>query len=340
MHVVSTVTRRRWQAFWQIRRSRWALLCISGMILVSLPAEFLANSKPLVISYEGRWYFPVVRHYSGTEFGGDSIVSPDYKAIRAHIESRGWMITPPVFWGSNESNPAPELYPSPPSAQNWLGTDDRGRDVFVRLLYGFRLSMLLGLFSLLVAALLGVIVGGIQGFLGGKVDLAGQRIVEMWTSLPALFILILIAHLFEPSAAMLMLCLAAFLWVPAQYYIRGECLKTKNLAFVMVAESLGASKLRQFWHHVLPNSLTPLITLAPFIMNQAILSLSFLDYLGLGVPAPTASLGEMLRQGKEHILHSWWLTCYPLALLTLSLLMLNFVGDGIRAAFDPRTFSS
>ena len=340
MSLVSALTRKRWQAFWRVRRSRWALLCITSMFLLSLPAEFLANSKPLIISYQGQLYFPILQNYQGTDFGQDSIVPPDYKAIRAQIEAEGWMITAPVFWGSNETNPQPDIYPGPPSAENWLGTDDRGRDVFVRLLYGFRLSMLMAVFALLVAALLGVMVGGVQGFMGGKIDLIGQRVVEIWTSLPSLFILILVAHLFEPTAPMLMVCLASFIWMPAQYYIRAECLKVKGLDFVKVAESLGASKMRIFWVHVLPNSLNPLITLAPFIMNASIIILSSLDYLGLGVQAPTASLGELLRQGKEHILHSWWLTFYPLSVLTLSLLMLNFVGDGIRAAFDPRSYST
>lgn len=337
MSILSPVTRKRLRTFMAIRRSRYALMIIMMMFMMSLPAEFIANSRPLMVVFEGQVYFPVLVNYKGTDFGQDQIVPPDYKALRSHIESRGWMITAPVFWGPNESNLHPDRYPSPPSSQNWLGTDDRGRDVFVRLLYGFRLSMILALFALIVAAALGVLVGGLQGFLGGKVDLFGQRLVEIWTSLPALFILILISHLFEPSVPILMVCLAAFLWVPAQYYIRGECLKTKGLDYVLVSESLGASKMRVFWSHVLPNSISPLITLTPFIMNSSILTLSFLDYLGLGVQAPTASLGEMLRQGKEHILHSWWLTCYPLSVLTVSLLMLNFVGDGIREAFDPRS---
>lgn len=340
MKFVTPVVRKRIKAFWSLRRCRYSFLLITVLFVISLPAEFIANSEPLVLSYDGKLFFPVLFTYKGQDFHQTTITSPDYKALKDHIQSRGWMIQAPIAWGSNESNTSPHTYPGPPTLENWLGTDDRGRDVFVRLLYGFRLSMLLALFSLLVAATMGILVGGLQGFLGGKTDLVGQRFVELWTSLPPLFIIILIAHLFEPSIPVLMLCLSAFLWIPAQYYIRGECLKTKGLEFVSAAESLGASRLRVFWHHVMPNSLTPLITLAPFIMNQSILSLSFLDYLGLGVPAPAASLGELLRQGKEHVLQSWWLIVYPLTTLTLTLLLLNFVGDGVREAFDPRAYSS
>ena len=340
MNLISPITKKRLQAFWSLPQSRFSLIVVSLLFLISLPAEFLANSKPLVVSYEGQLFFPVLFTYRGTDFDQTTITPPDYKALKGHIESRGWMIQAPIAWGSNESNLNPESYPSPPSSENWMGTDDRGRDVFVRLLYGFRLSMLLALFCLVAATFMGIVVGGFQGFLGGKSDLVGQRFVELWTSLPPLFIIILIAHLFEPSIPVLMICLAAFLWAPAQYYTRGECVRVKNMDYVRAAESLGASRLRVFWYHVLPNSLTPLITLAPFIMNQSILALSFLDYLGLGVPAPTSSLGELLRQGKEHVLQSWWLIVYPLTTLTVTLLLLNFVGDGVREAFDPRSYSS
>ena len=340
MTFISVITRKRIACFWGLRRSRYALLAVGFLFFFSLPANFIASSKPLMVFYRGQLFFPVAFDYQGKDFGQDSVLPPDYKAIRDHLESHGWVVAAPISWGSNESNLRPPRYPSPPSRENWLGTDNRGRDVFVRLLYGFRMSMIVALFSLFVAAVFGVVVGGLQGFLGGKIDLIGQRLVEVWNALPALFILIFISHLFTPSVFILMLCLSSFLWVSPQYFIRGECLKTKSYDFVLAAKSLGATKGRVFWSHVMPNSLTPLITLAPFIMNQAILSLSFLDYLGLGVPAPGASLGELLRQGKDHILQSWWLTVYPLATLSFTLLMLNFIGDGIREAFDPRSYSS
>lgn len=336
----SPIAHKRFQAFWSQTRSRYALIILSIAFLMSLPAEFIANSKPLIVMYQGELFVPVLKTYKGQDFGQNTIVPPDYKAIKGHIREHGWMIMPPIAWGRDESNYSPDVFPGPPSAENWLGTDDSGRDVFVRLLYGFRLSMLLGLFCLFTTALMAVIMGGLGGYLGGKVDLITQRFVEIWAALPPLFVILLLSGLLDPSPLMLMFCLSAFLWTPMQYYLRGECLRVRNMDYVHAAVSLGATHRRIFFRHVLANSLTPLITLAPFVMNQSILALSFLDFLGLGVPAPTASLGELLRQGKEHILQSWWLIVYPLTVLSLTLLMLNFIGDGIREAFDPRAYSS
>ncbi|MCY4380232.1 MAG: ABC transporter permease subunit [Proteobacteria bacterium] len=306
------------------------------MFLISLPIELFCHSDPLLVKYKGEFFFPLLKTYKATDFGGYALGSPDYKALQSEIESHGFMIVPVIWWGSNETNMKPDRYPAPPSFDNWLGTDDRGRDVFVRLIYGFRLSMILALFCLFVASFIGIFWGGAQGYFGGKIDLIAQRFVETWQSLPALFVMLLISHLFEPSIEVLLVCLAAFLWIAPQYYIRGECLKVKGATFVQVARSLGASEWRIFTCHVIPNALTPLITLAPFIMNQSILFLAFLDYLGLGVQAPTASLGELLRQGKENMLYAWWLCFYPLLTVTLTLLLLNFVGDGVRQAFDPK----
>lgn len=279
---------------------------------------------------------PVVKTYKGTDFDGPFIVEPNYKEIKEQIEKHGFMIEPLIWWGYNESNRELDNYPSPPSSTNLLGTDDRGRDVLVRILYGFRLSVGFAIAALICAMILGTLIGGLQGFFGGKLDLFGQRFVEMWVSLPSIFVIILVVNVFEPSVFLLMVCMVAFLWIGTQYYVRGECLRLKNKDFALAAASFGASKWQIFTSHIVPNAITPMVTLAPFVMNQAILFLSFLDYIGLGVQPPTASLGELLRQGRDNFLNAWWLAFYPFFALVGTLLLLNFIGEGVRKAFDPR----
>jgi microcin C transport system permease protein len=246
------------------------------------------------------------------------------------------MVTPLIWWGYNESNPNLAKYPAAPNRENWLGTDDRGRDVFVRLLYGFRLSMFFAIVAFVFSLTLGILVGGLQGFFGGKFDLFGQRLVEMWDSLPAIFVVILVVNVFEPTVFWLIVTIVAFLWVPAQYYIRAETLRLRNREFAKAATSFGASHLYVFFQHIVPNAITSMVTLAPFLMNRAILFLAILDYLGLGVRPPAASLGEIMRQGRDNFLNAWWLGLYPFTVLVVTLILLNFVGEGVRKAFDPR----
>lgn len=330
------LSQKRIRTFVRIRRAYLSLIVITVCFVLSLFAEFLANSKPLLISYKGELFFPIVKTYQQKDFGGNSIVEPTYKNFVDEIEEHGFLIRPPIWWGYNETNEALDSYPAPPSANNWLGTDDRGRDVFVRILYGFRLSVGFAILALIFALIVGTLIGGVQGFFGGKLDLFGQRFVEMWVSLPSIFVIILVVNIFEPSVFVLMACMVAFLWIGAQYYVRGECLRLKNKDFALAAESFGASKWQVFKSHIVPNAVTPMVTLAPFIMNQAILFLSFLDYIGLGVQPPTASIGELLRQGRDNFLNSWWLAFYPFIGLVATLLLLNFIGEGVRKAFDPR----
>ncbi|MEM7589058.1 MAG: ABC transporter permease subunit [Myxococcota bacterium] len=336
MTMLDPITRKRIERFKGVKRSYYALLILSTLYIISLGAELIANDKPLFISHNKRWYFPVFQTYKRADFGQNAQTQPDYKTLRKELTGNTTFITPPVWWGYNESNPHLQRYPAAPHADNWLGTDDRGRDVFVRLLYGFRISMTFALVTLFFALLLGTFVGGIQGFLGGAVDILGQRFVEMWVSLPYLFVIILVVNIFEPSMIVLIAVLASFSWMNASYYMRAECLRLKNQEFVLAAESLGAGPMRVFLSHIIPNAIAPMVTLAPFIMNLSVASLSFLDYMGLGVQPPTASIGELLKQGRENFLLAWWLAVYPFSVLVGTLVLINFVGEGVRKAFDPR----
>ena len=330
------LTQKRVRSFKRMRRAYLSLWILSIAFVVSGFAEMIANNNPLFVYYKGDFYFPFAVTYDATEFGGSSAVEPNYKKIKETIEKDGFMIPPPIWWGYNESNGFLDSYPAGPNSYNLMGTDDRGRDVFVRVLYGFRLSMIFAIVTLFFALILGTCIGGLQGFFGGKFDLLGQRFVEMWVSLPPIFVVILVVNIFEPNVFWLMLIIVAFLWVSAQYYIRGESLRLKNKDFAKAASSFGASKLNVFFKHIVPNAITPMVTLAPFIMNQSILFLSFLDYLGLGVQPPTASIGELLRQGRDNFLTAWWLGFFPFLALVITLILLNFIGEGVRKAFDPR----
>jgi microcin C transport system permease protein len=331
------LTQKRIRKFKNIKRSYYSLIILVVFFVMSLAAEIIANDKPLAVQYNGKWFFPIVKVYQGTDFGLDSILEPDYKEIVDHIMKDGTMLTPPVWWGYNESNKQLDSFPAPPGKENWLGTDDRGRDVFVRIIYAFRLSLAFALFTVVASLTIGILVGGVQGFFGGKVDMIGQRGVEIWVALPAIFVVILVVNVLEPSILVLMGIIASFSWAPASYYIRSECLRLKNKDFAVAAKSLGASQFQLFFSHIVPNALTPMVTLAPFIMTGSIFFLSFLDYMGLGVQAPTASLGELLRQGRENFIRAWWLAFYPFIALVGTLMLLNFIGEGVRKAFDPRS---
>ncbi|MFK7873585.1 MAG: ABC transporter permease subunit [Oligoflexales bacterium] len=327
---------KRMKRFVGIGRARRALILLCIGFVLSLFAEIIANKNPLVVSYKGSLYFPFLTVYQGHDFGWDSVIEPQYKDQKEEIVSHGWYLPPLVWWGVNESNDALDRYPSPPGVDNWLGTDDRGRDVFVRLLYGFRLSMMFAVFTLFVALFLGTMIGGLQGFFGGLVDLIGQRFVEIWVSLPPIFVVILIVNVLQPNLWVLLLTISAFSWISAQYYIRGESLRLKNMDYTHAAKTFGSTRWQIFKNHIVPNAMTPMITLIPFVMNQSILFLSFLDFMGLGVQAPTASIGELLRQGRENFLEAWWLAFFPFFILVVTLLLLSFVGEGVRQAFDPR----
>ena len=329
----------RWQRFKANRRgyiSLWIFLAFFGL---SLCAELIANDKPLVVRYDGHFYFPIVKNQPETVFGGDFATPTDFldPDIRRNITSDGnWAIYPLVKYSYETLNYfAPSPNPAPPSWQNWLGTDDRGRDVLSRLIYGFRLSILFGLALTIVGVTVGVITGSLMGFFGGKFDLISQRLIEIWSAMPELYLLIIFASIFHPSVLLLILLLAAFGWMGLSDYVRAEFFRNRALEYVRAARALGLTNVQIMWRHILPNSLTPVITFLPFRMSAAILSLTSLDFLGLGGPPGTPSLGELLSQGKGN-LDAWWISLSSFVVLVSTLLLLTFMGEALRDAYDSR----
>ncbi len=333
---LSPITLKRLRKFKKIKRSWISLWILVALLVVSASAELIANHKPLLIRYQGQYFFPVFQIYRGTDFGKKSKLPPNYKKLTRSFKSPDYAIFPLIRWGNNESNREVDLYPSQPTKDNFLGTDTSGRDVLTRMIYGLRISMMFAFTNCFFAVTLGILVGGIQGFFGGKVDIVGQRLVEIWGTMPYFFVLILLGSLFDPGFFVLTLMSGIFSWIGLSYYFRAECLKVKQGEFILAATSLGAGKFRNFFTHVLPNSLTPVITFTPFIIAGGVLLLASLDFLGYGVQPPTASLGELLRMGQQNFENAWWLVVFPFTLLVISLLLLNFIGEGVRSAFDPR----
>ena len=332
-------SRRAWLRFKRNRQGYWSLWLFCALVLVSLFAELVSNDKPLIVRYEGQTYFPMLRDYSEKTFGGDFDTPTDYldPFIQQRLSADGnWAIYTLNRYGPNTLNYfAKSPNPSAPTADNWLGTDDRGRDLLAQLLYGFRVSVLFGLALTATGVVLGVVTGAIQGFFGGKTDLAFQRFIEIWGSMPELYLLIIFSAVFAPSIALLLILLSLFGWMGLSDYVRAEFLRNRQLDYVKAARALGVGNWHIIWRHILPNSLTPVVTFLPFRMSAAILALTSLDFLGLGVPPGTPSLGELLSQGKNSI-DAWWISLSTFAVLVVTLLLLTFMGDALRDALDPR----
>ena len=332
-------SRRAWQRFKRNRLGYWSLVVFSVLVVASLFAEVLSSDRPLVVRYEGQTYFPLVNDYPETVFGGDFESNTDYldPFIRERITTGdNWAVYAPNPYGPKTLNyfaKAPN--PAAPTADNWLGTDDRGRDLLAQLIYGFRVSVLFGLALTFTGVLLGVITGAIQGFFGGKTDLAFQRFIEVWGAMPELYLLIIFSAVFAPSIGLLLVLLSLFGWMGLSDYVRAEFLRNRQMDYVRSARAMGLSNGQIIWRHVLPNSLTPVVTFLPFRMSAAILALTSLDFLGLGVPPGTPSLGELLSQGKNNI-DAWWISLSTFAVLVITLLLLTFMGDALRDALDPR----
>src|SRR5450830_866056 len=331
--------RRIWLRFRQNRNGYWSLIIFLMLFAISLAAELVSNDKPLVASYHGKILFPIAHDYSEKEFGGDFASPADYldPFIQDQFKKDGnWAIYPLNRYRFDTLNYfAQEPNPAAPSSDNWLGTDDRGRDVFARLLYGFRISILFGLALTATGVVLGLLAGALQGYFAGRTDLFMQRILEIWGSMPELYLLIIFSSIFEPSIGLLLLLLSLFGWMSLSDYVRADFLRNRNLEYVQAARALGLSNLQIIWRHVLPNSLTPVVTFLPFRMSAAILALTSLDFLGLGVPPSTPSLGELLAQEKNN-LDAWWISLFTFAVLVITLLLLTFMGDALRDALDPR----
>ena len=329
----------RWQRFKANRlgyTSLWIFLILFGL---SVCAELIANDKPLVVRYQGQFYFPILQSQPETVFGGDFATPTDFldPDIRRSIRSKGnWAVYPPIPYSFETLNYfAKSPNPAAPSMDNWLGTDDRGRDVLARLIYGFRLSILFGLALTIVGVTVGIITGALMGFFGGKFDLVTQRAIEIWSAMPELYLLIIFASIFTPSIWLLVILLAAFSWMGLSDYVRAEFFRNRALEYVRAARALGLTNMQIMRRHILPNSLTPVITFLPFRMSAAILSLTSLDFLGLGVPPGTPSLGELLAQGKGN-LDAWWISLSTFVVLVSTLLLLTFMGEALRDAFDSR----
>ncbi len=335
---LSPLTRRRLIAFRANRRGFWSLWLFLLLFGLSLFAELWANDRPLVIDYEGHFYFPVFKDYPETTFGGDFLTAADYRDpyLATLIDKRGWMLWPPIRYDYRTVNlnlPVPA--PAPPSADNILGTDDQGRDVAARLIYGLRISILFGLALTLISSVVGVAAGAVQGYFGGKTDLFFQRFMEIWGGLPQLFILIITASILTPGFWTLLGILVLFSWTSLVGVVRAEFLRARNFDYVRAARALGMPDSRIMFRHVLPNAMVATVTFMPFILNGSIVSLTSLDFLGLGMPPGSASLGDLLRQGKEN-LQAPWLGITGFVILALTLSLLVFVGEAVRDAFDPR----
>jgi microcin C transport system permease protein len=331
--------RRAWRRFRKNKLGLWSLVLFVTMVVLSLFAEVISNDKPLLVRYENRFYFPMVQAYPEKTFGGDFETETDFldPFIRQQL-TRGdnWALYAPNPYGPKTLNYfAKEPNPSKPTRDNLLGTDDRGRDMLAQLIYGFRLSVLFALALTAIGVLIGVITGAIQGFFAGKTDLAFQRFIEIWDSMPELYLLIIFSAIFAPSVSLLLILLSLFGWMGLSQYVRAEFLRNRQMDYVRAARALGVGNGRIMWKHILPNSMTPVITFLPFRMSAAILALTSLDFLGLGVPPGTPSLGELLSQGKNNI-DAWWISLSTFAVLVMTLLLLTFMGDALRDALDPR----
>jgi microcin C transport system permease protein len=335
---ITPLTRRRLASFRANGRGFWSLWIFLGLFILSLFADFLANEKPLLIRYAGAFYTPILQFYPETTFGGVMPTEADYTdpAVVSLIEQKGWIIMPPIPFGVRTVDYDLRVpLPAPPSARHWIGTDDRGRDVFARLIYGFRISVLFGLILTLVSSVIGIIAGALQGYFGGWFDLAFQRIMEIWQGVPRLYVLIILASFVEPSFWWLLLILLFFHWMSLVSVVRAEFLRARNLDYARAALALGATDISIMVKHLLPNAMVAALTFLPFVLNSAITALTSLDFLGFGLPPGSASLGEVLAQGKAN-LQAPWLGISGFIVLAVMLSLLIFIGEAVRDAFDPR----
>ncbi len=334
-----SLANRRWRSFKRNRRGYYSLIIFSIIFFISLFAEVLSNDKPFLVVYQSKLYFPLFKAYPETVFGGDFETETDYQdsfildILRTDGNKIFFPLNPHSFNSINLNIDEP--VPSPPTRVNLLGTDDRGRDVLARLLFGFRLSVLFGFALTGCGTFLGIIAGAVQGYFGGRTDLVFQRFIEIWSAMPELYLLIIFASIFSPSIGLLLILLSMFGWMGLSDYVRAEFLKGRNMEYVKAAKALGVGNFTIMYRHLLPNGMTPVITFLPFRMSGAILALTSLDFLGLGVPPDTPSLGELLAQGKGNI-EAWWLSLSTFMVLVGTLVLLIFIGEALREAFDPR----
>jgi microcin C transport system permease protein len=334
---ITPLTRRRLDNFRANKRGFWSLWIFLAVFSVTLIAEFIANDRPLLIRFDGAYYMPVFHSYPETEFGGVFPTEADYTdpEVKNMIEAKGWILWPPIPYSYETITSVPGPYPSAPSRQDWLGTDDQGRDVLARLIYGFRISVLFGLALTISSSLIGVAAGAAQGYFGGLVDLSFQRFIEVWSGLPVLYLLIILASLVQPNFWWLLGLMLLFSWTSLVDVVRAEFLRARNFDYVRAARALGLPDRWIILRHVLPNATVATITFMPFVLNASITTLTSLDFLGFGLPPGSPSLGELLAQGKAN-LQAPWLGITAFLVLAIMLSLLTFVGEAVRDAFDPR----
>jgi len=337
MRYFNPVNQARWARFKHNRRGYWSLWIFLVFFVLCLAAELLANDKPLLVHYQDRTYFPLLVNYNESDFGGPLETPADYQDpwLKQRLENNGWAIWAPIRFGDNTINFASTRpFPSPPSAENWLGTDANGGDVLARVLYGTRISLLFGLMLTALSSVIGILVGATQGYFGGKVDLWGQRIIEVWSGMPTLFLIILLSSVVQPGFWWLLVITVLFGWMSLVGVVRAEFLRTRNFDYIRAAQAMGVSDWRIMSRHMLPNAMVATLTYLPFILCGSITTLTSLDFLGFGLPLGSPSLGELLLQGKNNLQAPWLgLTAFFSLAILLSLLI--FIGEAVRDAFDP-----
>ncbi|MCG8609083.1 MAG: ABC transporter permease [Pseudomonadales bacterium] len=332
------LNQRRLANFRKNKRGHYSLWIFLVLFFISLFAEFIANDKPILVRYDGDFYFPIFNVYPETTFGGDFPTETDYRDEYAAdlINANGWMLFPLIPYSYQTINynlPVPA--PAPPSSDNWLGTDDQARDVLARLIYGFRISVLFGLALTIISSIIGIIVGALQGFYGGKVDLLGQRFIEIWSGLPVLYLLIILSSFVKPTFWWLLGIMLLFSWMGLVDVVRAEFLRARNFEYVRAARALGKGNWGIMFQHMLPNAMVATLTFMPFILTGSITTLTSLDFLGFGLEPGSPSLGELISQGKTN-LHATWLGLSAFVVLSVMLTLLVFIGEAVRDAFDPR----
>ncbi len=335
--------RRRWRRFRGLRRGWYSLLALALGYALTLVGPLLVGGRALVVRYEGETIFPVLAgHLEASAFGQRKIGEPDYRRLERELEAAGtgWVVMPPYPYGPLETlvRELEGTPPHPPSAAHWLGTDDRGRDLFARLFYGYRIALTFGVGVVALAYAIGIAVGATLGFFGGRVDFWGQRLVEIWNGVPFLYTILIVSSIVRPSAPTLIVILALFVWIGISFYVRGEFYRERAKDYVAAAVARGESSAAIMFREILPNALTPVVSFAPFAVVGTIATLLALDFLGFGLPAPTPSWGELIGQGLEN-LTTWHLVLFPLGAVFTTLLLVVFVGEAVREAFDPRAYA-
>lgn len=335
---LSPLTRLRLKRFCENKRGYYSFWIFLGLFGICCFTDFISNDKPLIVVYRHHIYFPVLVHYPETTFGGEFQTDTNYKDpfVKNLIEKQGFMIWPLVPYGYDTINyDLPSPAPSPPSTENWLGTDDQGRDLLARLIYGFRISVFFGLCLTIASAILGIMMGGMQGYFGGRLDIMTQRFVEIWSGLPILYLLIILSSLVDPNFWWLLGLMMLFKWTTLVGVVRAEFLRARNFDYVRAARAMGVPSFLIMFRHVLPNAMVASLTYLPFILNASIATLTSLDFLGFGLPPGSPSLGEILAQGKNN-LHAPWLGITGFLSVAILLGLITFIGEAVRDAFDPR----